>query len=148
MLVNMRSGHVWLLQKCAARRFSARTLYSTDHEWVRVEDGTHAVVGITDYAQRALGDLVYVELPKEGAVVARAALIGVVESVKGASDVYAPVSGTVVAVNREVARKPSLINRQPMGDGWLCKMRLQDQDELAQLMTAERYAEFCATKEQ
>lgn len=100
-------------------------------------------IGITDYAQRALGDLVYVELPKVGMTVKKQDAVGVVESVKGASDVYAPVSGTVAAINELVVKKPSFINKSPEGEGWLCDLELSDSSELEELLDQKGYEGFC-----
>lgn len=120
------------------------TRYTKDHEWV--QEGLHAGrvrIGITDYAQKALGDLVYVELPKIGAMIKKQDMIGVVESVKGASDVYAPVSGTVAAVNVQVVKRPSLINKSPEDEGWLCELDLAKSEETEQLLDEKEYKSFC-----
>ena len=112
--------------------------YTKDHEWVKV-DGTTAVVGITDYAQSSLGDIVYVELPKPGTVLAQGKPIGVVESVKAVSDIYAPVSGTVVEVNGGVEDDPAKVNADPFGDGWLVKLSIQSADESKSLLEPSAY---------
>jgi glycine cleavage system H protein len=112
--------------------------YASSHEWVRVE-GDVAVVGITDHAQEALGDLVYVELPDVGATVAATDEAGVVESVKAASDIYAPVSGEIIAVNEALADSPEIVNSDPYHDGWMYKIRMSDPAELEDLLTAEAY---------
>ena len=117
--------------------------YSEEHEWVRVGGG-HATIGITDYAQHELGDIVFVELPAVGAALARAATLGVVESVKAVSDVYAPVGGTVAAVNERLGTNPEIINEDPYGEGWMIRVTLADPAELDQLMTAEQYEAFVA----
>jgi glycine cleavage system H protein len=117
--------------------------YSQDHEWVAVTDGT-ATIGITDYAQEELGDIVFVELPKKGAVLTKAATLGVVESVKAVSDVYAPVGGTVVEVNDALADHPEIINEAPYEAGWMVKVTLADPAELDALMTADQYRAFVA----
>ena len=117
--------------------------YSKEHEWVRL-DGDVATVGISDFAQEQLGDVVYVELPEVGAVLRRGAEAAVVESVKAASEVYAPVSGEVVAVNERLEEEPGLVNEAPTGDGWFLELRLSDPAELDALMTAEDYAAFAA----
>ena len=115
--------------------------YASSHEWVRVEaDGT-AYVGITDHAQAALGDLVFVELPDVEATLAAAEEAGVVESVKAASDIYSPVSGEVIAVNEALEDAPELINSDPYGDGWIFRIRLSDQEELEDLLSADEYEE-------
>ncbi len=114
--------------------------YTKDHEWVSVA-GTVATVGITDHAQSALGDITFVDLPKVGKVVNVHDSLLVVESVKAASDVYAPVAGTVSAVNEKLGTSPELINQAPGGDGWLCKLS-PFAPVGADLMTAEQYAAF------
>ena len=115
--------------------------YSKSHEWVLLE-GDVATVGITAYAQEALGDVVYVEVPAEGRELAQGKEAAVVESVKAASDVYAPVSGTVVEGNGRLADEPALVNQDPMGEGWFFKLKLADKGELAKLMTKDQYDEF------
>ncbi len=117
------------------------TRYTKDHEYVRIE-GDSAVVGITDYAQQQLGDVVYVELPSVGKAVDKGSEAAVVESVKAASEVYAPVSGEVVAVNSDLEGAPGTVNEDPSGRGWFLKIRLTDQSELDGLMTEEQYQEF------
>ena len=112
--------------------------YTEDHEWVRIEDGL-AVVGITDHAQEQLGDVVFVELPEPGSALARGAEAAVVESVKAASEVYAPVSGEVVAVNAALGDDPGLVNRAPDGEGWFFTIRMSDPAELDGLMDAAAY---------
>jgi glycine cleavage system H protein len=115
-------------------------LYYTDsHEWVSTEDNDNARVGITDHAQEALGDLVYVELPVVGDEISQGDPCAVVESVKAASDIYAPVSGIVVAVNEDLENDPALINADPYGDGWLFEIELNDTEELDGLKDAEAY---------
>jgi glycine cleavage system H protein len=115
--------------------------YTQDHEYIRVE-GDVAVVGITDYAQDQLGDIVYVELPQIGKAIAKGAEAAVVESVKAASEVYAPVSGEVVAVNEELEGSPGIVNEDPAGKGWFLKLRMKDPAELESLMTEEQYRDF------
>lgn len=117
----------------------ANLKYAKSHEWVRVEGNT-AVVGITDHAQHELTDIVYVELPKPDADVEAGKPCAVVESVKAASDIYAPVSGDVVAVNDELAHAPELLNQDPYGKGWLFKVQLRDAGELAELLSPADYA--------
>ncbi|MDF3030617.1 MAG: gcvH [Moraxellaceae bacterium] len=112
--------------------------YAPTHEWVRVE-GDVATVGITDHAQDALGDLVYIELPEVGDTVAAQDEAGVVESVKAASDIYAPVSGEIIAVNDALADSPEIVNGDPYHDGWMYKIRLSDPAELEDLLSAEDY---------
>jgi glycine cleavage system H protein len=117
------------------------THYTKDHEYVRVEGDT-GTVGITEYAQDQLGDVVYVELPALGKTVAKGGEAAVVESVKAASEVYAPVSGEVVEVNKDLEASPSTINEDPAGRGWFMKIRLADQGELKDLMTEEQYRDY------
>jgi glycine cleavage system H protein len=112
--------------------------FTKDHEWVRL-DGDLAVIGITDYAQSQLGDVVYVELPEIGRRVGQGNEAAVVESVKAASEVYAPVSGEVAEVNEALAADPAMVNADPMGDGWFLKLRLDDPKELDGLMDEEAY---------
>jgi glycine cleavage system H protein len=115
--------------------------YTKDHEYVRV-DGDTATIGITDYAQQQLGDVVFVELPKVGGVVKQGAEAAVVESVKAASEVYAPVSGEIVAVNEALIGTPGTVNEDPEGKGWFMKIKLKDAGELASLMDAAAYKTF------
>jgi glycine cleavage system H protein len=115
--------------------------YTRDHEWVRA-DGDLAVVGITDYAQSQLGDVVYVELPEIGRRVEQGKEAAVVESVKAASEVYAPVSGEVVEVNDALAGDPARVNADPIGEGWFIKLRLDDAKQLDTLMDEEAYKRF------
>lgn len=119
------------------------TYYSEDHEWISV-DGDTGTVGITDYAQNALGDIVFVEVPEVGADFAKADEIAVVESVKAASEIYAPVSGEVVEVNAALEDEPALVNAQAEGDGWFYKVKISDADELNDLMNEEGYKAFVA----
>ena len=115
--------------------------YTKEHEWVRVE-GDVAVVGISDYAQKQLGDVVYVELPEVGKVLDRSAQAAVVESVKAASEVYAPVSGEVIEVNQALADEPATVNAEPTGAGWFLKLRVKDPGELDGLMDEAAYAAY------
>src|SRR5919204_5073357 len=112
--------------------------YSKEHEWVRLEGDT-ATIGITSFAQEQLGDVVFVELPPKGASVRQFASLGVVESVKAASDIYAPVSGEVLERNVKVIESPELVNKEPYGDGWMVRVRLADKGELAQLLSPADY---------
>lgn len=112
--------------------------YSSDHEWVSL-DGTRVRVGITDYAQDALGDVVYVQVPEVGAVVAAGDSFGEVESTKSVSDVYAPVSGTVVAVNDLLAGAPETLNSDPYGAGWLCEIEISEAGQFEALLDAAAY---------
>jgi glycine cleavage system H protein len=115
--------------------------FTRDHEWIRLE-GELAIVGITDYAQSQLGDVVYVELPEIGHRVEKGKEAAVVESVKAASEVYAPVSGEVAAINETLTTDPATVNADPMGDGWFIKLRLDDPHELDGLMDEEGYKRF------
>jgi glycine cleavage system H protein len=117
------------------------TKYTKDHEWVRLE-GDVAVVGISNFAAEQLGDVVYVELPAIGKAVKQGADIAVVESAKAASDVYAPVSGEIVAVNEALNGSPEKVNEGPEGDGWFVKIRIANAGELDALMDAAAYADF------
>ncbi len=115
--------------------------YTAEHEWIAVADGI-ATVGITDHAQQALGDLVFVQLPEVGAAVNKGAVAAVVESVKAASDIYAPLTGTVVEANSATVNDPALINADAMGAGWLFKIKLSDAGELANLLDATAYGKL------
>ena len=115
--------------------------FTEDHEWVLVEDDV-VTVGISDFAQESLGDIVFVELPNVGAKVEAGKAFGVVESVKAVSDVYAPVSGQVVEINEELPDAPEVINTSPYEDGWMIKIKLEDPSELDALMDANAYQEF------
>ena len=117
--------------------------YTKDHEWLRVE-GDSATMGISAYAQEQLGDIVYVELPAVGRQFKAAEQLAVVESVKAASEVYAPVAGEVIAVNDKLAEDPTLVNSAPTGDGWFVKLKIADPGELAGLMDEAAYKDFVA----
>jgi glycine cleavage system H protein len=119
--------------------------YTNDDEWAR-QDADRVVVGITDYAQDQLGDIVFVELPKVGASFEKGDVFGVVESVKAVSDLYAPVGGVVVAVNDELADRPELVNEDCYGDGWLIALSPSDPDDLASLLDAAAYAKHVAER--
>ena len=121
--------------------------YSKEHEWVLVE-GKSATIGITEYAQEELGDIVYVELPEVGEKVVKDDPFGAVESVKAVSDVYAPVSGAVLEVNDVLPDNPETINDDPYGDGWMIRVELSDLDDLKDLMDAEEYAEYVAQQKE
>ena len=112
--------------------------YSTDHEWARVEGGS-VRIGITDYAQDALGDVVFVELPGLGAQVEKGASCSEVESTKSVSEIYAPVSGTITAVNNELADSPERLNDDPYGEGWICVIEASDPGQVDELLDAEGY---------
>jgi len=115
--------------------------FTEDHEWIEV-DGDSATVGITDYAQSQLGDIVFAEVPATGAMLKKGGDAAVVESVKAASDVYAPVSGTVIEGNGALEGDPALVNSDPEGEGWFFKLKLSNKDEFAKLMDAAAYAKF------
>lgn len=115
--------------------------FTEDHEWIEL-DGDVATVGITDYAQSQLGDIVFIEVPEEGKQVSKGDDAAVVESVKAASDVYAPVSGTIVEGNPALADEPALVNEDPEGEGWFFKMTLSDTSELDGLMDEGKYQDF------
>jgi glycine cleavage system H protein len=117
--------------------------YTNEHEWIRIEDGV-AVVGITDYAQAQLGDIVYVELPAVGKKLTKGGDAAVVESVKAASEVYAPVTGEVTAVNETLGATPALVNSSPQGDGWFMKIKPADMGEIAALMDEAAYKKYVA----
>ena len=118
--------------------------YSTEHEWVRLEDDGSVVIGITDHAQEALGELVYVEQPEDGATLARGDACVVVESVKAASDVYAPISGTLTETNNALADEPELVNQSPYEAGWFVRINPSNPAELDELMNADAYELFLA----
>lgn len=113
--------------------------YAATHEWVRDEGGGIVTIGISDYAQDSLGDVVYVELPEVGDQLAAADEAGAVESVKAASDIYAPVSGEVIAINEQLEETPEIINEFPYGDGWFYKMKMSDRSEFDHLLSADEY---------
>lgn len=115
--------------------------YTKEHEWIKVE-GNMATIGITDYAQDSLGDVVYVELPQEGATVTKHEAFGVVESVKAVSDLYSPVSGSVSEVNDAIIDSPEAINEDPYGDAWMIKVDVSNKSELSDLLSAEDYQKF------
>lgn len=119
--------------------------YTKDHEWVNVE-GSQAMVGITEFAQGELGDIVFVALPKVGAQVAQKSQLCVVESTKAASDVYSPLSGTVSEVNNALKSAPETINRDPYGEGWIAKLSKVNLNELSSLLSAEEYRSYLASK--
>ncbi|GJE87585.1 glycine cleavage system protein H [Phanerochaete sordida] len=129
-------------------RFLARTIvtkkFTSDHEAVIFDsDSKLGTVTITNYAQSSLGDVVFVELPVVGTEVEQGDQIGAVESVKAASDIYAPISGVVEAVNEQLNSQPGLLNKSPEGDGWLCKIKVADEAELEKLMTEDAYKKHC-----
>ncbi len=122
----------------------ANIRYTRDHEYIAI-DGEAGTVGITDHAQKALGDIVYVELPAVGAIVARAEQAAVVESVKAASDVFAPVSGEVIAINSALEKQPGAVNEDPLGNGWFYRLQLSNPSELEGLMDEAAYAAYLET---
>jgi len=115
--------------------------YTKDHEWIRV-DGETGTIGITDYAQGELGDVVFVELPTAGQELKRGDTFGTIEAVKSVSDLYAPVSGTVTEVNGELSSSPEIVNKDPYGKGWMVKIRIADTPELESLLEAAAYREL------
>lgn len=122
-------------------------LYTKDHEWVRI-DGARARIGITDFAQHALGDITYVDTPKQGTMLEQFKFCATVESVKAASDIYAPLSGTVVAANDELAVHPEYVNQSPYERGWLAEIAPADLNERANLMTPAQYKKYLEEKTQ
>lgn len=119
----------------------SETRFTKDHEWVRLEDGV-AIIGITDHAQEALGDVVFIELPEPGRDVEEGEACAVVESVKAASDVYAPLAGRVTENNPAVVEDPSLVNKDPSGEGWFFKIQLTDEGAFTALMDEDEYTAF------
>jgi glycine cleavage system H protein len=120
--------------------------YTKQHEWVRVAEGA-SVIGITDYAQQQLGDIVYVDLPRIGTALEQGKVMGSVESVKAVSDIYAPVSGEVVEINEALATAPEKLNGSPHADGWLVKIKLSAPDEISGLLSAADYEKYVAEEE-
>jgi glycine cleavage system H protein len=129
-----------------AFKIPADLLYTDDDEWLR-RDGDEAVVGITDYAQDALSDIVFVELPNSGDSFEQGATFGTVESVKAASDLLMPVGGEIVAVNESLADTPELLNSDPFGDAWLVRIKVSDESQLDKLMDATAYEAYIASRE-
>ena len=121
-------------------------LYTIEHEWVRLKDN-RATVGITDFAQGQLGDVVFVELPAEGTDLTKENNFGVVESVKTVSDIYAPVSGKVVAVNKDLESQPDLVNSDPYGKGWMIEIEFSNSNPEQNLLDPDQYAEQCKNQE-
>ena len=121
------------------------TLFTPDHEWINIEDHQAAVVGITRYAQDALGDVVYVELPEVGRSYAQGEVAGVVESVKAAADIFMPISGEVIEVNESLRSNPALANTDPMGEGWFFKVKVSDMLQFDQLMDPPGYEALLKT---
>ncbi len=121
--------------------------YSKEHEWVSTEESV-ATVGITDHAQDQLGEIVYIELPAVGDKISKDDPFGVIESVKAVSDIYAPVSGTVIEVNEDLPESPEVVNEDPYGDGWLIKVKVSDATDFEDLMDNEEYAELVAREKE
>ena len=122
--------------------------YTADHEWIRMESADTGAVGISNYAQEQLGDIVYISLPSVGASVEQLEKMGEVESVKAVSDLFSPVSGRVMAVNQELSDHPELVNQDPYGQGWLIKVELSEAGELEDLLTADEYLALIAAPEE
>ncbi len=120
--------------------------YVASHEWVRVEDDGTVTIGVTHHAQDLLGDVVFVELPEVGAHLSAGDEAGVVESVKAASDIYAPLSGEVVAINEDLEDSPELVNSDPFGDGWFFRLKISDKAELDELLDADGYNDLCESE--
>ncbi len=127
--------------------FPEELKYTEEHEWVLVEDNEMALIGISDFAQDSLGDIVFVELPEVGTVLEDGKPFGVVESVKAVSDIYAPISGEVIEVNEELVDAPETINTSPYEDGWMIKVRIADAAQLKDLMDADAYQAFVEEQE-
>ncbi|MBK1696809.1 glycine cleavage system protein GcvH [Rhodovibrio salinarum] len=117
--------------------------YTSDHEWIRMEDDGTATVGITSHAQEQLGDIVFVELPNTGTEVSQGDEVGVVESVKAASEIYAPVAGEILEANETLSDEPATVNSDPMGGGWFFKMKVADPSEVQALMDEAAYKDHC-----
>jgi len=115
--------------------------YSKDHEWVRVE-GDQAIIGVTDYAQNSLGDVVYVELPKAGEKFGASEPFGSVESVKAVSEVFTPIAGTITTINESLADEPEKVNSDPYGDGWMIRLKMDNPGEVDSLLSAAEYEDF------
>ena len=124
--------------------FPEELKYASTHEWARQDDSGLVVVGISDHAQDALGDIVFLELPEPDMEVNQGMEVAVVESVKAASDIYAPISGVIVAVNKALEDTPEMVNESPYDDGWLFKIQPNDEDDMNQLLTADEYADLCS----
>ncbi|KAK9461216.1 glycine cleavage H-protein-domain-containing protein [Lipomyces oligophaga] len=130
-----------------AEDFPAGLKYTEEHEWLAIEEGSIGVIGVTSYASRSLGDVVYVELPAVGTKILAGETIGAVESVKSASDIYSPVSGEIVEVNESLEKKPGLINQAPYQGGWLCKIKMTTSSEVELLMDSKKYEAYLSTGE-
>jgi len=125
--------------------FPANLKYTKDHEWIRVEDGT-GVVGITDYAQGELGDVVYVELPAVGTKLEQGKQFGTIEAVKTVSDIYAPVSGEIIEINSNLKDSPEIVNKEPYHGGWMVKIKIENKSELNNLLDSAKYQEMVGQK--
>jgi glycine cleavage system H protein len=134
--------------KVSTNTTPAELSYTEHHVWVRLEDDETVVIGLTDYLQSRLGEVVFVELPDVGIRLNAGDEVGVAESVKTTTDIYAPISGVILAVNEDLEESPSLLNSDPYGDGWLFKMKPSDLEELEELLDAESYVECVAEEEQ
>ena len=121
--------------------FPQELKYSKEHEWIKVESNT-VTIGITDYAQDSLGDVVYVELPQEGTAMVKGETFGVIESVKAVSDLYSPVSGNIIEVNDSIIDNPEVINEEPYGDAWILKVELSSPEELDELLGSDDYQQY------
>lgn len=121
--------------------------YTDTHEWARLDPDGTVSVGISDFAQDALGDVVFIELPETGTEVAAGAEVAVIESVKAASDIYSPISGEVVRVNSDLVEEPDLVNSEPYEGGWIFVVQPLNDDQMADLLTAEQYQEFCESED-
>ncbi len=122
--------------------------YTKDHEWVRLDPGNSATIGITDFAAESLGDVVFLQLPEIGTQLVQHTKLGEVESVKAVSDIFSPISGKVIAVNEKVINKAELVNQSPYDSGWLVKVEMKDASEADKLMSVKDYEAFLATQEQ
>ncbi len=121
--------------------FPQELKYSKEHEWLKI-DGNTVTIGITDYAQDSLGDVVYVELPSEGTAMVKGETFGVIESVKAVSDLYSPVSGNIVEVNDSIIDNPDVVNEEPYGDAWMLKVELSNPEELNELLSSDDYKQY------
>ncbi|KAJ2496264.1 glycine cleavage system H-protein subunit [Coemansia sp. RSA 1972] len=142
MLSVLRTASVRFMP--SARRMAYRsfvTKYTESHEWVRI-DGDTATIGVTDYAQNALGDVVYVEVPEADLEVEAEDVVGIVESVKSTSDIYSPLSGTIIEGNQNVVANTKLVNKSPEEDGWLFKIKFSDKEQLDALLDATKYKQL------
>ncbi len=126
--------------ECDVSEIPKDLLYTEDHEYLKTEDGGVVAIGITDFAQGELGDIVFIELPKVGATFKKHEVFGTIEAVKAVSELFAPVSGEIVAINDRLDGEPALVNGSPYGDGWMVKMRLSDESERSALLDAAAYS--------